>query len=141
MQPGYIKWLEKHKLIIEIALALLVVVSFFIELPEKKEIVMLSMFSLAGFYFIGAIFFEKFEWSINPISMKVFDLGAAFLIPGLVFIVLNLPLGMPYSMIGSVCIIIAGVILVVKRSIKMYYVLTRVFILAVLTTLVFKGIV
>ncbi len=107
------QWLSSNKVIIEIILVGLVIISvltnYFID--DSPMMLMLSMLILATFYFISANLVPEAGRIMTIISTKVISISSAVCMMGLMFTILKWQGASEMLLIGTTSIIFAGIIL------------------------------
>ncbi len=107
------QWLSSNKVIIEIILVGLVIISvltnYFID--DSPMMLMLSMLILATFYFISANLVPEAGGIMTIISTKVISISSAVCMMGLMFTILKWQGASEMLLIGTTSIVFAGIIL------------------------------
>lgn len=107
------QWLSSNKVIIEIILVGLVIISvltnYFID--DSPMMLMLSMLILATFYFISAYLVSEASGIMTIISTKVISISSAVCMMGLMFTILKWQGASEMLLIGTTSIVFAGIIL------------------------------
>lgn len=119
MQHSIIQWLYDHRFKIEIALVLLVVLSVMFKIggiDGSEEALMISMSTLAGFYFISAYFMAEMNSILMVVILKVFSIASSVCIIGLLFTILRLTGAQQMLMIGVTTMGLAAIGLVVSAA-------------------------
>lgn len=110
------QWLSNNKVIIEIILAGLVIISvltnYFID--DSPMMLMLSMLILATFYFISAYLVPEAGGMMTTVSTKVISISSAVCMMGLMFTILKWQGASEMLLIGTTSIAFAGLILLVN---------------------------
>lgn len=114
MLPNTIlQWLSSNKVIIEIILVGLVIISVltYYFIGDSPMMLMLSMLILATFYFIGAYLVPEAGSMMAIISTKVISISSAVCMMGLMFTILKWQGASEMLLIGTTSIAFAGLIL------------------------------
>lgn len=113
-QSKAIQWISTNKLYVEISLVALVAISFmlnYLSVSGGAEALMITMLTLAGFYFISAFFMVEIDRPIIAILLKVFSIASSVCIIGLLFTALHLPGASEQLLIGTISMGVAGLII------------------------------
>jgi hypothetical protein len=113
MHPNKIMgWLSGNKVVIETMLVAAVVVSvwFNYSQPGGDPLLMITMVTLAAFYFVSAYFIPDAGELLAIVSTKVLSISSAVCIVGILFTILNLTGALEMLMIGVISLVSAGVL-------------------------------
>lgn len=112
--PKFNRWLTARKLKIELLLSVLVaasVLAYYAHLSEGPQMVMISMTTLAIFYFISAYLTPDIEAMLGAIAWKVLSISCAVCVIGLQFSILKYEGADQMILIGTTSLTISGLIL------------------------------
>lgn len=116
MLTSFLQWLSTHKLMVEVALVMLVIIVAFgdqLGVGVSENALMVSMMLLALYYFISAYFIPDLEGMLAIVSAKVVSISSAICVVGLLFAILKLKGADQMLMIGTLSIFIAGIFLLI----------------------------
>lgn len=111
---GISTWLSERGIIIEIILVALVgfaCIFKFLNLPGGDDAMTISMMALAGFYFLQAFIYRTDSQYIQ-IPNKIFSIGSAVCVIGLLFTFLQLPGAKEQLMIGLLSLAVSGLVVI-----------------------------
>lgn len=138
-------WLSEKKIVIEIILVALMLVACifkFLNLAVGDDALTISMTALAGFYFLQAFIYSTDSQYIQ-IPNKIFSIGSAVCVIGLLFTFLHLPGAKEQVMIGLISFAVSGLTIiflaVTGRAQKFIPVLIRLVVLGGLSLNAFLG--
>ena len=112
--PRLDRWLTERKVKIELLLSVLVAVSllaYFNHLNEGPTMVMMSMTTLAIFYFLSAHLTPDIDAKFGAIAFKVLSLSCSVCVIGLMFSILKYEGAEQMIFIGTTSLAISGLIL------------------------------
>jgi hypothetical protein len=104
--------LAKHKFKIEAVLTALALAAWFVGKPQ--ELLQLSMFVLAGFYFLSAYLIPTVKELLGIVATKVAGIGGAVCLIGLLFMKLGLPGWTQMLLVGFLSMVPVVLILLVN---------------------------
>lgn len=138
-------WLSEKQVIIEIVLVALVGFSCllkFLHLPGADEALMITMLTLAGFYFLSG-FIHSTESKLIQIPSQVFSISSSVCVIGLLFTFLHLPGAKEQLMIGLLSLGASGIamlfLILTSRIQKFIYIFIRLVVLGALSLNAFMG--
>jgi hypothetical protein len=138
-------WLSDKQAIIEIALTVLVGFSCifkFLHLQGADEALMITMLTLAAFYFLVG-FIPSTESQLIQIPSKIFSVASSVCVIGLLFAFLHLPGAKEQLMIGLLSLAVSGAamifLMITSRLQKFVPVLIRIVVLGALSLNAFMG--
>jgi hypothetical protein len=114
LPSGIATWLSARQIIIEIVLVVLVGFAFFLKflyLPGADEALMITMLTLAAFYFLMGFVPASTDNIFVLILSKVFAISSAVCIIGLLFAFLHVSGAKEQLMIGLLSLGVSGFIL------------------------------
>lgn len=115
LPPKLNHWLTERKLKIELLLSALVAGSvwayFYTHLREAPQMVMISMTTLAIFYFLSAYLTPEIQAKFGVIAWKVLSISCAVCVIGLMFSILKYEGAEQMIFIGTTSLTISGIIL------------------------------
>lgn len=136
--------LFRNRLFVEIALVTLVVVSVIMkagEMDGADSALMVTMFLLAGHYFLGAFFPSDDAAVFTTVAIKVIYISSAICVMGMMFAILKFSGPKELLMLGISSLGVAGVIVLVNgvKAWKNNYLFTliRVVILCTASGIIF----
>jgi len=112
--PKLDRWLTERKLKIELFLAGLVAVSllaYHTHLRESPQMIMVSMTTLAIFYFLSSYLTPDIEGNFGAIACRVLCISCSVCVIGLMFSILKFEGADQMILIGTTSLAISGVIL------------------------------
>lgn len=138
-------WLSDKQVTIEIVLVALVGFSCllkFLHLPGADEALMITLNSLAAFYFLTG-FIHRSESKLIQISSQVFSISSSVCVIGLLFTFLHLPGAKEQLMIGLLSLAVSGVamifLILTSRIQKFTHIFIRLVVLGALSLNAFVG--
>lgn len=138
-------WLFDKQVIIEIVLVVLVVfagIFKFLYVPGADEALMITMLTLAGFYFLTG-FIQSTESKLIQIPSQVFSISSSVCVIGLLFTFLHLPGAKEQLMIGLLSLAVSGVamifLILTSRIQKFTHIFIRLVVLGALSLNAFVG--
>jgi hypothetical protein len=111
--------LSKNKLLIEIVLVVFVAVSVWLNYSAVSggaEALMISMTTLAGFYFVAAFFMVEITGIFTVVALKVFSIASSVCVIGLLFTILKLTGAANMLMIGASAMGISGLLILYSAA-------------------------
>jgi hypothetical protein len=129
-------WLSNKQVIIEIVLAVVVgfacILKFLYYLPGADEALMITMLTLAAFYFLAG-FIHSTESQLIQIPTKIYSIASSVCVIGLLFALLHLPGATEQLMIGLLSLAVSGVamifLMITSRMQKFIQILIRLAVL------------
>jgi len=140
----YIIWLSDNRIRIELILVLLNILIYYLisDSESKNQALGISLTTLSIFYFFSAFLQIALKDIIEMIVYKVANIGSAVAIIGILFMLLELEGAFEQTIIGSVSLIVAGVVLLIKwmisRNDTLLPLILRSLLLASVTWLMIK---
>ena len=138
-------WLSDKQVIIEIVLVVLVGFSCilkFLHLPGADEALMITMLTLAAFYFLAGFIYST-ERQLIQIPSKIFSIASSVCVIGLLFTFLHLPGAKEQLMIGLLSLAVSGAamifLMITSRIQKFIPVFIRLVVLGALSLNAFMG--
>jgi len=112
--PKLDRWLTERKLKIELLLTGLVAVSllaYYTHLREAPQIIMMSMTTLAIFYFLCSYLTPDIEGRFGSIAWQVLNISCSVCVIGLMFSILKFEGADQMLLIGTTSLAISGIII------------------------------